>query len=96
MVSRINLFGLAIPCLKHFQNVVFGTVPLRKGLLCRADDYLPNFNCAALRAMTGPERQSAIRLFVIIIHLLKLCGAIQNFTFFPKALPMGWVRPELL
>ena len=78
MVSRINLFGLAIPCLKHFQNVVFGTVPLRKGLLCRADDYLPNFNCAALRAMTGPGGESAVILFGIFMQLLEICGAIHN------------------
>ncbi|MEI6139294.1 MAG: hypothetical protein WCP85_08515 [Mariniphaga sp.] len=55
MVSRISMFGVAIPCLKHFQNNVFVTVLLKMGLLWSADDYRSNFVCAALRAMTGPD-----------------------------------------
>ena len=61
------------------QNIVFGTVLLRMGLLCRADDYVSNLNCAALRAMTGYERESAVILFVIFFQLLKLCGELHNF-----------------
>ena len=34
---------------------------------------------AALRAMTGPEEESAVMLFDIFIQLLKLCGAIRKF-----------------
>ena len=34
-----------------------------------ADDYRSNFVCAALRAMTGPERESADMLFVIFSNL---------------------------
>ncbi len=34
---------------------VFGTVLLRMGLLCRADDYVSEVNRAALRAMTDYE-----------------------------------------
>jgi hypothetical protein len=49
------MFGVAISCLKHFQNIVFGTVLLRMGLLWSADDYRSNFVCAALGAMTKPE-----------------------------------------
>ena len=61
------MFGVAIPCLKHLQNIVFGTVLLRMRLLCRAGDYLSNLDCAALRAMTGPEGESAVILFGIFM-----------------------------
>ena len=68
------------------QNNVFGTVLLIMGLLfrwigtrVRADNHLSNLDCAALRAMTGHEGESAVRLFGIITQLLKPCGAIQNF-----------------
>ncbi len=66
----------------------------------RAGDYLSNLGCAALCAMTGPEWESAVRLFVIFPQLLKLCGAIHNginiiiiinviwiFVFLPAASP---------
>jgi len=39
------------------------------GLLCRADDYPSDLDCAALRAMTGPEVESAVMLFVISMQL---------------------------
>ena len=58
-------FGVAIPCLKHFQNNVFGTVLLRMGLLWSAGNYLSNLDCAALRAMTDRDDESAVMLFVI-------------------------------
>ena len=51
--------GVAIPCMKHLQNIVSGFVLHSLGLLCRAGDYLSNSDCAALRAMTGPEGESA-------------------------------------
>ena len=73
------MFGEAIPCLKHLQNIVFGIMLLSLGLLCRAEDQVSNLYCAALRAMTGPECESAVMLFVIFTQLLKLCGVIQNF-----------------
>jgi len=34
-------------------------VLLSLGLLCRADDYDSNLDCAALRAMTDPEGERA-------------------------------------
>ena len=55
MVSRVKVFGVAISCLKHFQNIIFGTVLRKMGLLWSVDDYRSNFVRAALRAMTGPE-----------------------------------------
>ncbi|MEI6141026.1 MAG: hypothetical protein WCP85_17290, partial [Mariniphaga sp.] len=42
---------------------------------------------AALCAMTFPECESAVMLFVIFPQLLKRCGAIHNSAWFPKALP---------
>ena len=36
----------------------------------------------ALRAMTGTEDESAEKLFVVFMQLLKLCGAIHNFEGF--------------
>jgi hypothetical protein len=64
-VSREFTIREAIPCLKHFQNNVFGTVLLRMGLLWSADNYLSNLDCAALRAMTDRDDESAVMLFVI-------------------------------
>ena len=58
------------------------------GLLCRAGVYPSNWDGAALRAMTGPEGESAVMLFVIFPQLLKLRGAIRNLACFPKALPL--------
>ena len=49
------------------------------GLLWGADNYFSNLDCAALRAMTGTEGDSAVMLFGSFLQLLKLCGAIQNF-----------------
>ena len=57
--------GVAIPCLKHFQNIVFGTVLLSLGLLCRAGDTISNLDYVALRAMTAPEWENADMLFVV-------------------------------
>ena len=71
------------------QNNVFGTVLLSLGLLCRADDYVSNLDCAALRAMTGSEGESSVKLFGIFIQLLKLCGAILNFICRSKSFPFG-------
>ncbi|MEI6142639.1 MAG: hypothetical protein WCP85_25420 [Mariniphaga sp.] len=59
--------------MKHFQNNVSGTVLLRMGLLWSAGAYLSNSDCAALRAMTGHEGESAASLFVVFIQLLKRC-----------------------
>ena len=70
------------------RNIVFGIVLHSLGLLCRADDYLSNLECPALRAMTGHEGESAVMLFVVFSHPLKPCGAIQNFACFPKVLPL--------
>ena len=70
------------------QNNVFSTVLLSLALLWSADNYLSNSDCAALRAMTGPESEGAVILFDIVIQLLKLCGAFQNFDCSPKALPL--------
>ena len=41
------------------RTLFFLMVHLSLGLLCRADDYVSNLDCAALRAMTGPEGESA-------------------------------------
>jgi hypothetical protein len=57
--------GVAIPCLKHFQNNLFGTVLLSLGLLWSAGDYLSNLDCFALRAMTSTKRDSTVMLFVV-------------------------------
>jgi len=38
--------------------------------------------------MTGPESEGAVILFDIVIQLLKLCGAFQNFDCSPKWLSM--------
>ena len=54
-----------------FQNNVFGKVLLRMGLLCRAHNYLSNLDCAALRAMTGSEGESAVMLFGIFMQLFE-------------------------
>jgi len=75
------MFGEAIPCLKHFQNNVFGIVLLSMGLLCRAGVYLSNIDCVALRAMTGHEGESAVILFVVFSQLLKPCGAFRNLDY---------------
>ena len=61
-------------------NNVFGTVLLMMGLLWSAGDYLSNLDCAALRAMTSLEGESAVIMFVIFMQLLKPCGAIRNFA----------------
>ena len=44
------------------------------GTSSRADHYVSNLDCAALRAMTGREGESAVMLFVVFAQLLKLCG----------------------
>ena len=45
----------------------FGTVLLSLGLLWRANDYLSNSDCAALRAMTDPKCESAV-LLLFCVH----------------------------
>ena len=75
--SRTGMTTLLKVC-GAIQNNVFGTVLLRMGLLCRADDCVSNLDCAALRAMTVPKCVSADALFGIIMQLFKLCGAIRN------------------
>ena len=57
------------------QDIVFGTVLLSLGLLWSADVNPSNSDCAALRAMTGSEGESAVMLFGIFLQLLKFCGA---------------------
>ena len=52
-------------------------------MLCRADDWVSNLECAALRAMTGLEGESASILFGIFIQLFELCGAIQVLEDLP-------------
>ncbi len=71
------------------RNIVFWIVLLSFGLLCRAGNYPPNSDCAALRAMTGSDLESAVMLFVNLLQLLKLCGAILDVDCFPQALPLG-------
>ena len=61
-------FGKQSHVRSTFQNIVFGIVLLRMGLLCRADDYISNLDCAALRAMTGSEGESAVMIFVFFPH----------------------------
>jgi hypothetical protein len=36
---------------------------------------------AALRAMTSPERESAVKLLVVFIQFLILCGVINYFDY---------------
>ena len=55
-----------------FQDNVLGTVLLRMRFLWSAGDYLSNCYCAALRAMTVPERERAARLFVVTLPKLSL------------------------
>ena len=86
---------MAIPCSKHFQNIVSGSVLHSLGLLCRADDYDSNLDSSALRAMTDPEGESAIMLLVVFLQLWKLGDAIHNFDCCPKALPFGSFIPSL-
>ena len=81
MVCRIEMRLWQSHHSKHFQNNVFGTLLLRMGLLCRADDYVSYLDRAALRAMTGPKGESAVILFGIFIQLLKPCGAIHNLAY---------------
>ena len=45
------------------------------GTSCRADDYLSNLDCAALRAMTGLKWEDAVMLFFVFMQLLERCGA---------------------
>ena len=47
---------------------VFGIMLLNMGLLCRAENHLSNLDCAILRAMTGPEWESAVILYVIFAN----------------------------
>ncbi|MEI6141167.1 MAG: hypothetical protein WCP85_18000 [Mariniphaga sp.] len=84
MHFRTGMANLLKVCGVIYNNV-FGTVLLSLGLLCRAGDHLSNSDCAALRAMTGPEGESAVMLFVVFLLLLKYCDAIHNFVCFPKA-----------
>ncbi len=79
------------------QNNVFRIVLLSLGLLFRwipenrgrqeqvvvQKILLQILFCSALRAMTGPEVESAVILFGIFIQPLKLCGALHNFDHQP-------------
>ena len=78
--SRTGMTSLLKVC-GAILNIVFGRVLLSLRLLCRADDYVSNLECAALRAMTAYERESAVILFGIFMQLLEFCGAIQNFDY---------------
>ncbi|GEM_PF-4854558 len=57
MVSKIKVFGVAISCLKHFQNIVFGTVLLKMGLLFR---WIPE----------NRGRQEQVGVQMIIVQIL--------------------------
>jgi hypothetical protein len=57
------------------------------GLLCRADDWVSNLECAALRAMTGLEGESAVMLFGIFIQLLNLVAQSSTLIFPASGLP---------
>ena len=84
MVSSFKVFGVAIQCLKPIQNIVFGIVLLRMGLLWSAENRLSNLDSVALRAMIDPERESAVILFVTLGILLKLCGILHFFLWAPE------------
>ena len=73
-------------CLYKHSHVTFFKTRIKKRFLCTGDS-VSNVDYAALRALTGPERESAVMVFVIIIQLLKLCGAFHNFACFPKSFP---------
>ena len=83
MQSRTGIAILIKVC-GAIRNIVFGTVLLSLGLLCRASNHPSNSDCAALRAMTGHEGESAVMLFVVFPHPLKPCGAIHNFCLFSQ------------
>ena len=57
------------------------------GLLCRAGNYPSNYDCTALRAMTGHEGDGAVILFVVS-PTFKTLWRNPNFCCFPKALPL--------
>jgi hypothetical protein len=59
------MFGVAIPYLKHFQNTVFGTVRLEWDCFGVQIIIFQILSGTALRAMTGPQWESAFILFVI-------------------------------
>ena len=75
------------------QNIVFGRVLLSLRLLCRADDCVSNLDCAALRATTDHEGESANMLFDIFSQLLKLCGVIRKFDH-PFAFVLRRIDPS--
>ena len=50
-------------------------------MLWSADVDLSNSDCAALRAMTGPIRESAVMLSAVLFQLLKLWVAIHDFDY---------------
>jgi hypothetical protein len=79
--SSIRTEGNTLKFSDVIRKIVFGTVLPSLGLLWSADDYLSNSDCAALRAMTGLEWESAFRLFGSFPQLLKFCGAIRDFDF---------------
>jgi hypothetical protein len=73
------------------QNNVFGAVLLSLRLLfrwigtrVRADNHLSNLDCAALRAMTGPERESAVILFVVFPNFLNFVAQTAILFVFPR------------
>jgi hypothetical protein len=60
------------------------------GLLWSADVDLSNSDCAALRAMTGPIRESAVMLSAVLFQLLKLWVAIHDFDDSVSILPFSF------
>ena len=93
--SRTGITTLLKVC-EAIQNNVFGTVLLRMGLLWSAGDYLSNLDCAALRAMTGHEGESAGMLLGTIFETLwrnpQNCFfrppvSLLRFPFFPILQP---------
>ncbi len=66
-------------CSWHRASLGWDCFPMDRNMF-RAFDYLSNLDCAALRAMTRSKGESAVILFGILMQLLELCGAIQNFA----------------
>ena len=60
------------------QNIIFGTVLLVWDCFVEQVIVFQILSSSALRAMTGPEWESAVMLFGFFIQLLKFCGAIYN------------------
>ena len=60
------------------KTLFSGKVLIILGLLWRANVYPLNLDCAARRAMTGPERESAVRLFVLSDSLPRFSDSLTS------------------